>query len=175
MPSPRNSTSPGTRMRPASRDAASAAHSSAPATRMSCPSGMRDGRFSRTAASARVAALIRFVAEDSGAAFHDLAAGRATLSPGQITPPSYRGKRLLPVISWLCTTHLTGVPVEWRLERRLGPDYLHRELEPLGWSLSVDRDGRWLLMRGAVPPPHELPPPRSFEAGGLTFEADYGV
>src|SRR3954469_18328438 len=48
MPSPRKSRSPGTRMRPASRDAASAAHRSAPATRISCPSGMRDGRFSRT-------------------------------------------------------------------------------------------------------------------------------
>src|SRR3954447_9607979 len=50
MPRPRNSTSPGTRMRPASSEAASAAASSAPATRMSCPSGIEDGGFSPTPA-----------------------------------------------------------------------------------------------------------------------------
>src|SRR4051794_30164293 len=41
MPSPRNSTRPGTRMRPARSDAASAAVSRAPAIRMSWPAGMR--------------------------------------------------------------------------------------------------------------------------------------
>src|SRR3954449_3213226 len=41
IPSPRNSTRPGTRMRPARRDAASAAVSRAPAMRMSWPAGMR--------------------------------------------------------------------------------------------------------------------------------------
>src|SRR3954453_7309159 len=56
MPSPRNSTRPGTRMRPASSEAASAAVSSAPATRMICPSGIEDGGFSRTAACESLAA-----------------------------------------------------------------------------------------------------------------------
>src|SRR3954469_13180771 len=41
MPSPRKSTRPGTRMRPARSDAASAAVSRAPAMRMSWPAGMR--------------------------------------------------------------------------------------------------------------------------------------
>src|SRR3954464_10685638 len=40
MPSPRKSTRPGTRMRPARSEAASAAASRAPAMRMSWPSGM---------------------------------------------------------------------------------------------------------------------------------------
>src|SRR4051812_4754589 len=65
MPSPRNSTRPGTRMRPASRDAASAAHNSAPATRISCPSGMRDGRFSRTAPCDSVAAAMASAQSDT--------------------------------------------------------------------------------------------------------------
>jgi 16S rRNA G1207 methylase RsmC len=53
---------------------------------------------------------------------------------------------------------------------------VRRELEPLGWSLGAERAGRWLLMRGPVPGPHPLPPPRSVvAAGGLVFEADYGV
>jgi 16S rRNA G1207 methylase RsmC len=121
--------------------------------------------------------LIRFAAADPGPAFHDLAAGRAGLSPGEeLTPPGYRGKRLLPVLSWLLTSHLPGASVVWRVERRLGPDFLRRELAPFGWDLSASRAGRWLHLSGAVPPPHPLPPPRSFEApGGLVFEADYGV
>jgi 16S rRNA G1207 methylase RsmC len=107
---------------------------------------------------------------------HDLAAGRAVLAPEplEIAPPPFRGKRLLPVLSWLVTS--SPVPsATWRVERRFGPDYVRRELEPLGWELSAERDGRWLLLSGAVPPPHTLPAPRSFVAGGLRFEADYGV
>jgi 16S rRNA (guanine1207-N2)-methyltransferase len=107
---------------------------------------------------------------------HDLAAKRAVLAarPIEVAPPAYRGKRLLPVLSWL----LTNSPVPsavWRVERRFGPDYVRRELSPFGWELSASRDGRWLLLEGAVPPPHELPPPRAFVADGLRFEADYGV
>jgi 16S rRNA G1207 methylase RsmC len=113
--------------------------------------------------------LIQFV--------HDLAAGRTALPPEpiEIAPPPFRGKRLLPVLSWLVTG--SAVPsATWRVERRFGPDYVRRELEPFGWELSASREGRWLLLSGAVPPPHPLPPPRSFEAGGgLVFEADYGV
>src|SRR3954451_9460390 len=48
-------------------------------------------------------------------------------------------------------------------------------LEPYGWSLEPERAARWLLLHGEVPPPHELPPPRAFEAHGVRFEADYGV
>jgi 16S rRNA G1207 methylase RsmC len=109
--------------------------------------------------------------------FHDLAAGRMVLAPEpiEVAPPAFRGKRLLPVLSWL----LTNSPVPsavWRVERRFGPEYVRRELSPFGWELSASRDRRWLLLEGAVPPPHELPPPRSFVSGdGLRFEADYGV
>jgi 16S rRNA G1207 methylase RsmC len=122
--------------------------------------------------------LIRFGPDGDGFAFHDLAAGRASLAADvevEIAPPSYRGKRLLPVLSWL-VTHQPARRALWRFERRLGADYARRSLEPLGWELSVERAGRWLLLRSAVPPAHELPPPRSFETpGGLVFEADYGV
>jgi 16S rRNA G1207 methylase RsmC len=107
---------------------------------------------------------------------HDLAAGRTVLAPEpiEVAPPAFRGKRLLPVLSWLLTS--SSVPsAVWRVERRFGPDYVRRQLEPLGWELSASRDGRWLLLEGAVPPPHPLPPPRAFEVGGLRFEADYGV
>jgi 16S rRNA G1207 methylase RsmC len=112
-----------------------------------------------------------------GAPFHELAAKRTVLAPEpiEIAPPAYRGKRLLPVLSWL----LTNSPVPsatWRVERRFGPDYVRRELSPFGWELSAARDGRWLLLEGDVPPLHPLPPPRSFStSGGLVFEADYGV
>jgi 16S rRNA G1207 methylase RsmC len=113
-----------------------------------------------------------------GASFHDLAAGRASLG-GQgeveIAPPPFRGKRLLPALSWLVTNRGASSAV-WRVERRFGPDYVRRELDPFGWSLAPERSGRWLLLRGDVPAPHPLPPPRAFEAGGgLVFEADYGV
>jgi hypothetical protein len=111
--------------------------------------------------------------------FHRLATGPAPeLTTGiEVVPPPYRGKRLLPVLSWLVTTRLAapGAVATWRVERRHGPDPARRALEPLGWRLEPERAGRWLLLHGAVPPPHELPPPRSFSTGGLTFEADYGV
>jgi 16S rRNA G1207 methylase RsmC len=122
--------------------------------------------------------LIRFVAGDPGPAFHDLAAGRASLEGAavELTPPGYRGKRLLAVLSWLVTSRLSLDSVVWRVERRLGPEFVRRELAPLGWQLSAAREGRWLRLSGPVPPPHPLPPPRSFTvAGGLVFEADYGV
>ena len=122
--------------------------------------------------------MIHFGADGDGLAFHDLAAGRASLAADgevEIAPPSYRGKRLLPVLSWL-VTHQPARRAVWRFERRLGPDFARRSLEPLGWELEAERAGRWLLLRGAVPPAHELPPPRSFATpGGLIFEADYGV
>jgi 16S rRNA G1207 methylase RsmC len=124
--------------------------------------------------------LIRFGADGDGVAFHELAAGRAELPDGldhiEIAPPAYRGKRLLPVLSWLVTNRAApGARATWRVERRHGPDYARRALEPFGWRLEPERAARWLLLHGDVPPPHELPPPRSFRAHGLTFEADYGV
>jgi 16S rRNA (guanine1207-N2)-methyltransferase len=119
--------------------------------------------------------LIRFLADESGPAFHDLAAGRASLAVAELAPPGYRGKRLLPVLSWLVTKS-SAPRATWRVERRLGPDYVRRELEPLGWELAASRDGHWVLLEGAVPQPHPLPPPRSFTAAdGLVLEADYGV
>jgi hypothetical protein len=114
-----------------------------------------------------------------GAPFHDLAAGRIVpeaVAEVELAPPPFRGKRLLPVLSWLVTSRLAAESAVWRVERRFGPAFVRRELEPLGWSLTAERAGRWLLMRGPVPAAHPLPPPRSFVApGGLVFEADYGV
>jgi 16S rRNA G1207 methylase RsmC len=119
---------------------------------------------------------IAFLAGEDGLAFHDLADGRAELpaEPVEIAPPGFRGKRLLPVLSWLATASPASSAV-WRVERRFGPDYVRRELAPFGWELSASRSGRSVELVGAVPPPHALPPPRSFEANGLVFEADYGV
>jgi 16S rRNA G1207 methylase RsmC len=125
--------------------------------------------------------LIRWSADEEGLAFHDLAAGRARPEPLpleiELTPPPYRGQRLLAALSWLVTNRLAapGAHATWRVERRHGPAPARRALEPFGWRLEAERAGRWLLLRGPVPPAHELPPPRSFSAGGLKFEADYGV
>jgi 16S rRNA G1207 methylase RsmC len=125
--------------------------------------------------------LIRWTADDEGLAFHDLAAGRVRPEPLptelELTPPAYRGKRLLPVLSWLVTNRLAaaGTRVTWRVERRHGPDPARQALEPFGWRLEAERAGRWLLLSGPAPTPHPLPPPRSFQSAGLTFEADYGV
>ncbi|MEA2470648.1 MAG: Methyltransferase small domain, partial [Thermoleophilaceae bacterium] len=118
---------------------------------------------------------IRFVADDPGLAFHDLAAGRAELLSPEVTVPAYRGKRLLPVLSWLVTNQAAQSAV-WRAERRIGPDFVRRELSPYGWELVASRDRRWVLLSGSVPAPHSLPPPRSFTSPrGIVFEADYGV
>lgn len=119
-------------------------------------------------------------ARDEGIPFHELAAGRVAVETAmeiEVVPPPYRGKRLLPVLSWLVTTALAapGASATWQVERRHGPDPARRALEPLGWRLEAERAGRWLLLYGAVPPSHELPAPRSFAAGSLRFEADYGV
>ena len=124
--------------------------------------------------------MIAFGADDEGVPFHELAAERAALpadDPIEIAPPGYRGKRLLPVLSWLVTNRVAERPARatWRVERRHGPDYARRMLEPYGWTLEPERAARWLLLHGDVPAAHELPPPRSFEAHGVTFEADYGV
>jgi 16S rRNA G1207 methylase RsmC len=125
--------------------------------------------------------LIRWSADDEGLAFHELAAGRVRPEPPpaelEIAPPPYRGKRLLPVLSWLVTNRLSspGARATWRVERRHGPEPARSALEPLGWTLEPERAGRWLLLHGAVPPAHDLPPPRAFQAGELRFEADYGV
>lgn len=124
--------------------------------------------------------MIAFGTGEGGVPFHELASGRATLSaeePVEIAPPGYRGKRLLPVLSWLVTNRVAERPARatWRVERRHGPDYARRMLEPYGWELEPERAARWLLLHGEVPAPHELPPPRSFETRGVTFEADFGV
>jgi hypothetical protein len=119
--------------------------------------------------------LIRFTAGEAGPAFHDLAAGRAELLSPEVPVPAYRGKRLLPVLSWLVTNQALPSAV-WRVERRVGPGFVRRELLPYGWQLAAARDGRWVLLSGPVPAPHPLPPPRSFTSPrGIVFEADYGV
>jgi hypothetical protein len=122
-------------------------------------------------------------AGDSAVPFHRVA--RAPTVPRssevEVLVPGYRGKRLLPMLSWLVTNRLAlpEASARWRVERRHGPAAAQQALAPLGWRLRPERSGRWVLLRGAVPEPHELPPPRSFgtSVGGRTlrFEADYGV
>jgi hypothetical protein len=111
--------------------------------------------------------------------FHALARGaEAERAPEvDVLVPGYRGKRFLPVLSWLVTTRLAapGAVAHWRVERRHGPGPAQRALSPLGWDLRPERAGRWLLLHGDVPEAHDLPRPRSFVARGLTLEADYGV
>jgi 16S rRNA G1207 methylase RsmC len=131
------------------------------------------------------ASAVAFDAGDSDAVpFHEVATGAAKVTPApevEVVVPGYRGKRFLPVLSWLVTSRLAsaGATAVWRTERRHGPGPVQRELAPFGWRLEAERSGRWLLLHGAVPPEHELPPPRSFTATvgtrGLVFEADYGV
>jgi 16S rRNA G1207 methylase RsmC len=111
--------------------------------------------------------------------FHEVAAGRQVERAPEVDVlvPGYRGKRFLPVLSWLVTTRVAapGAVARWRVERRHGPGPAQQALSPLGWDLQPERAGRRLLLHGSVPPAHELPTPRSFVARGLTFEADYGV
>jgi 16S rRNA G1207 methylase RsmC len=115
--------------------------------------------------------------------FHRVAAAQAVPRSAEVgvLVPGYRGKRLLPALSWLVTSRLAlpSATARWRVERRHGPGPAQQALAPLGWQLRPERRGRWLLLHGAVPEPHALPPPRSFAAGvggrALSFEADYGV
>jgi methyltransferase family protein len=122
-------------------------------------------------------------AGDWAVPFHEVAAAHTSQRAPEVEVrvPGYRGKRLLPVLSWLVTGRLAlpGASASWRVERRHGPGPAQQALAPLGWRLRPERSGRWLLLHGTVPEPHELPPPRSFGAGvgarTLRFEADYGV
>src|SRR6476659_10909083 len=68
MPRPRKSTRPGTRMRPARSDAASAAPSRAPAMRMIWPSGMRARPILADRACERVARAVGGAHPDTTAA-----------------------------------------------------------------------------------------------------------
>jgi 16S rRNA G1207 methylase RsmC len=111
--------------------------------------------------------------------FHELAAGAEVERAPEVDVlvPGYRGKRFLPVLSWLVTCRLAapGAVARWRVERRHGPGPAQQALSPLGWEVRPERAGRWLFLHGEVPAAHELPAPRSFVARGLAFEADYGV
>jgi hypothetical protein len=115
----------------------------------------------------------------AGVPFHEVARGDPVPRAPEIDVlvPGFRGKRLLPVLSWLVTSRLAspGAVAHWRVERRHGPGPAQRELAPFGWELSPERAGRWLVLHGQVPAPHEPPPPRTFAPGGVTFAADYGV
>ena len=122
----------------------------------------------------------------------------------RVRVPGYRGKSLIPVLSWLVTYRLArpGAEVSWYLERQQGPRSFGALLAGLGWQdVERTRDGA-LARISARPPPlpeaalpedalpqdalpqdalaeAELPEARQFSAviGGheLTFLADYGV
>ncbi len=99
----------------------------------------------------------------------------------EIHLPGFRGKSLLPVLSWLATTRLAkpGAEVIWQVSKQQGPDSVRRLLGELGWTLKRDRQGRVIFLRGVCPPSATLPPPQSFAAvlGKKRIEllADYGI
>jgi Methyltransferase small domain len=113
--------------------------------------------------------------------------------------PGYRGKSLIPVLSWLVTHRLArpGAEVCWYLESQQGPRSIAALLTGLGWQdvqRSRSREDGLVRLSGS-PPPHPspsrpgdpgpdlprpaLPPARQFSAvlgaHELTFLADYGV
>lgn len=106
--------------------------------------------------------------------------------------PGYRGKSLIPVLSWLVTRRLArpGAEVCWYLEKQQGPRSVAALLAELGWQdVQRKRDGRLVRISGRPPARAGLPPtgplqpgppqPRQFSAvmgaHELTFLADYGV
>ena len=108
--------------------------------------------------------------------------------------PGYRGKSLIPVLSWLVTQRLAGpgAEVSWYLGKQQGPRSCAALLTELGWQdVGRTRDGGLIRISGR--PPERSPSPRSpiravkpaqpearqfsavIGAHGLTFLADYGV
>ena len=105
--------------------------------------------------------------------------------------PGYRGKSLIPVLSWLVTHRLAlpGAEVCWYLDKQQGPRSVAALLTEFGWQdiqRSRSRDDGLIRLSGSPPPqasPSEtspaLPAARQFSAvlgaRELTFLADYGV
>jgi 16S rRNA G1207 methylase RsmC len=115
--------------------------------------------------------------------FHEVARHRPDPAPEvELWLPPYRGKSLVPVLSWLATERLAdpGAPATWCLDRRQGPDSIARLLTRSGWTdVGKTRRGRLIHLHGRLPERAEPPTPERFAArlGGseIEFEADYGV
>jgi 16S rRNA G1207 methylase RsmC len=119
----------------------------------------------------------------------------ARLPPAEavrVRVPGYRGKSLIPVLSWLVTRRLArpGAAVSWYLDKQQGPRSCAALLAELGWQdIRRARDGGLVRIAGRPPaeartseaqlPEAQLPEARQFAAvigaHELTFLADYGV
>ncbi len=115
-------------------------------------------------------------------AFHSAMAGQVAQAAGiDIYLPGYRGKSLIPVLSWLAATRLAepGAQVTWHLRKQQGPDSVLRLLADLGWNLRRSRTGQDITLAGTPPALATLPGPRSLSARlgdqAVCLEADYGV
>lgn len=96
--------------------------------------------------------------------------------------PTYRGKSLIPVLSWLVTRRLAGPGAEvcWFLGKQQGPRSCAALLAELGWQeVQRARDGGLVRISGRPPVKPAQPEARQFSAvvgaHELTFLADYGV
>lgn len=96
--------------------------------------------------------------------------------------PEYRGKSLIPVLSWLVADRLArpGAEVSWYLQKQQGPASCAALLTGLGWQdVGHKREGRLVRISGRPPESTELPEAKSFTdtigSVELDFLADYGV
>jgi 16S rRNA G1207 methylase RsmC len=96
--------------------------------------------------------------------------------------PTYRGKGLVAVLSWLIARRLAAPDgeVTWSLTKQQGAASFPRLLTSLGWrDVRRSREGKLYKVVGRPPADAVLPEPQTFTArlGGnpLTFAADYGV
>lgn len=96
--------------------------------------------------------------------------------------PEYRGKSLVPVLSWLIVNRLVrpGSEASWYLHKQQGPGSVATLLTGLGWQdVRQKREGRLVRITGQPPHTAELPETKSFTdtvgSVELDFLADYGV
>ena len=96
--------------------------------------------------------------------------------------PEYRGKSLVPLLSWLIVHRLAapGAEVAWNLHKQQGPASCAALLTELGWQgVRHKREGRLVRITGTPPATAELPAAKAFTATigarELGFLADYGV
>jgi 16S rRNA (guanine1207-N2)-methyltransferase len=96
--------------------------------------------------------------------------------------PAYRGKSLIPLLSWLVVERLAAPDGEatWHIDKKQGPASLARTLTELGWdAVGHRRAGKDIQVTGRPPAGTPLPVAAGFDAVvgdiKLSFAADYGV
>ncbi|MEI7033332.1 methyltransferase [Streptomyces pratensis] len=96
--------------------------------------------------------------------------------------PEYRGKSLIPVLSWLVVNRLAhpGAEASWYLHKQQGPASCAALLTRLGWrDVRHKREGGLVRVTGLPPRSAELPEAKAFSGAigsvELDFLADYGV